>query len=196
MHFLGEVARDKDKTLARLHRGARKTDARHLAFDKRRYRHRHGEVRLARARGPDGYHEIVPANGIEIPLLIQRFRRDLLAPRRHGDGLGEQSLHIGGWLRRRHPKRRPNLGGSQRRSLPEHLDEVAQHSFRLRHLSLIASKRYVVPTRGDAHVVSRFEGPQVLVVPAEESEVIEIWRENDPARRVSRLSQRRLLPPF
>ena len=49
--------------------------------------------------------------------------------------------------------------------------------------------------RGDAHVISGFEGSQMLVVPAEESEMIEIRGKNDPARRVGRFSQRRLMPP-
>ena len=36
----------------------------------------------------------------------------------------------------------------------------------------------------------------MLVVPAEESEMIEILGQNDPVRRVGRFSQRRLMPPL
>ena len=41
-----------------------------------------------------------------------------------------------------------------------------------------------------------FEGSQMLVVPAEQSEMIEVGGQNDPARHVGRFSQRRLMPPL
>ena len=101
------------ETLARLHGGARQDDARDLALDEGRHGHRHREIGLARPRGTDGDHQIVTADGVEIPLLIQCLRCDLLAPRGHGDGLGEKSLHVGRRLRGGQPQRRPDLGGAQ-----------------------------------------------------------------------------------
>ena len=175
MHLLDEIAREEAETLTRLDGRTRQDDARNLALDEGRHGHRHGEIGLARPRGADGDHQIVAADGVEIPLLVHGLRCDLLAPRGHAR-----------WPRREVLSRRPSAPCAVSLSadriseapsdgpLPQHLDEIAQHALRLAHLALLAPKGHVVSARGDAHVVSGFEGSQVLVVPAEQSEMIEI----------------------
>src|SRR5205823_75868 len=106
------------------------------------------------------------------------------------DAVRQQRLDVGGRLMAHHAQRRADLGGAERRFLPEHLDEVPDDALGLLDLALVALQGDVLAAGRDAHLVLRFEGPQVLVASAEEGEVVHIGGQDDAPRGVSGFSQR------
>ena len=72
-YFFVKVARQKTERLAGLHGGAGENQPGHPAVAQRRERHRHRQIRLARARRPDANGDVVLADGVEIFFLADRF---------------------------------------------------------------------------------------------------------------------------
>src|SRR5207249_4100145 len=94
---------------AGLHGRPGQHDPRDLALHQRRDRHRHGEERLAGARGPDREDHIVLADRVNVPLLARRLRRDPLLPGRDRDRVVEDRLEVRLLVVRQHPQRRAHL---------------------------------------------------------------------------------------
>ena len=74
--FFVKIARQKTQRFAGLHGGTRQNNSRHLAVPQRRERHRHGQIRLARARRSDAERHVVGADGVEIFFLADGFGGD------------------------------------------------------------------------------------------------------------------------
>ena len=74
-----QVAGQEPEPLPRLDRGAREDDPRDLALVERRDRERHREVGLARPGRADPEGDGRPADRVDVALLHDRLRRDLLA---------------------------------------------------------------------------------------------------------------------
>ena len=72
-----QVAGQEAEPLAGLDRGAREDDPVDLAARERGGRHRHGEERLAGARRADAERDRGAADRVDVPLLVDRLRRDL-----------------------------------------------------------------------------------------------------------------------
>ncbi len=80
VHLLREVAGQEAELLARLDRGAREDHARDLLPIQRGDRHRHREIRLARAGRPDREHDVVRCDQLDVAALREVLRGDA-APR-------------------------------------------------------------------------------------------------------------------
>ena len=87
--LLLERAGQKAEALAGLDRGARQDDAADLLVEERAHRERHRQVGLSGTGGPDGEHDVVRADHVDIALLGGSLRRDRLAGPRRDDRLAE-----------------------------------------------------------------------------------------------------------
>jgi hypothetical protein len=91
VHLLREVSRQEAELLARLHRRPGEDDALHAPSLERRDRHRHRQVCLSGPGRADAEHDVVPANGVHVPLLGQALRRDV-PPRLRQDRAEDQGV--------------------------------------------------------------------------------------------------------
>ena len=180
MHLLVQVAGQEAEPLARLDRRPRQDDARDLALHQGRDRHRHREVRLPRPRGPDRDDQVVPAHGLDVALLVERLRGDLAscarAPgwRRAKTLLTSAPGSSASDAQGRRGRRRRRTGSPA----PEPGQQLlARCALRARTCRSSPRRVIVVAAGGDADVELRLEQAQVLVVPAEQGEEVDIGGE-------------------
>jgi hypothetical protein len=79
--------------------------------------------------------------------------------------------------------------------LAKHLDEVHDDALHFLELALVSPEGDIMTAGADAHPVLGFEHPHVLVVPTEESEMIQVGRQDHPAGDSDGVSQRVVVPP-
>ena len=138
------VARQEAEPLAGLDRRAREDDPADLPLGERRDRERHREVGLARAGRADPEGDGRVADRVDVALLRDRLRRDLLAPVAPDDVV-EDLADVLGLVERRYDRAdrvRPDLVAAL-----DELDELVHDRARRRDLLVAALDRELVPAQ-------------------------------------------------
>ena len=133
---LGEhVAGQEAEPLAGLDRGAREDDPPDLAVGERRDGERHREVRLAGAGGADREGDRVLADRVDVALLVDRLRRDLLAAVAPDDVVEDLAEVLGLVERGEH---RVDRARADLVAALDELDELVDTARASRHVGLVA----------------------------------------------------------
>ena len=123
--------------LARLDRGAREDDPADLPFRQRRHRERDREVRLARPGGADAEGDGALADRVDVALLRDGLRRDLLAAVRPDD-VGEDLADVLRLVDR--AEDRVDGAGADLLAALDELDELLDDRLRLGDLDVVAAR--------------------------------------------------------
>jgi hypothetical protein len=89
-----DVAGEEAELLAGLDGGAREDDPLDPLSLEEVDRHRDREVRLSRPRRADGERDVAVAGRIDVAMLADGLRADLLPPMRDADDVGEDPVHV------------------------------------------------------------------------------------------------------
>ncbi len=186
IHLLLEVARQESERLAGLHRGAGQDDPPDGLLVQRVDRHRDGEISLARSRGPDADHDVVPGHGPEILLLPTRLRLDDLLRAADEDLAG---LHSAQRIRR--PRLQlgpvaPDVADVEARAGLNELDEVLEQRRRSVDGLRIAGQAQLPAARHELRAAQLLDELQVLILGPEKRQLVDAGEGNGAAngRRV------------
>src|SRR3954451_20074700 len=150
-----QVAGQEAEPLAGLDGGAGEHDAVDLAARQGGHRHRHGEERLAGARGADADGDGLVPDRVDVALLVHRLRRDLRAAVMPHDVLEDLARRLVAVER---AGARLDRSG---RDLVAHADQVRElvyHGLRGGHLAVAALQREDVPAQEDVAVEVTLQG--------------------------------------
>ena len=141
-----QVAGQEAEPLAGLDGGAREDDPRHLALVQRGDRERHREVGLARAGGADPEGDRRAPDRVDVALLRDGLRRDLLAAVAPDDGV-EDLAHVLAGLER--PEHRVDGVAADLVAALDQLDELVDHRARALDVLVVALERQLVAAQAD-----------------------------------------------
>ena len=156
VHLGHQVAREEAEPLARLDRRPRQDDPADLAPRQRRHRHRHRQERLAGPGGADADGDRLVADRVHVALLVDRLRRDRLAPVPPDDVLEDRARalvvveRVGDRLDR---------AGCDLVALADEVGELAHDRLGDLDLRLAAVERQDVPAQEDLAVEVTLERP-------------------------------------
>src|SRR5207245_4052344 len=166
--LLREVAGKEAELLPGLHRGAAENDPLHPPLDQRGHRHRHGQIGLAGAGGPDPEDDVVLADRVDVRLLVETLGRDGTVPVRDIDGVEEDVLEVRVRVREQHLARLLHVLEPQRILALDQLGQASQQFLGERDLRRLTGDEEDVPALSDMDPEPLLDQLEVLAPPAGE----------------------------
>src|SRR5262249_53281334 len=127
--------------------------------------------------------DVVPADGLDVTLLVQGLRGDLLLAGGHRDRVEEDALEVGIGVVGEDPERRPHVRRLYGEARADPGEELLHDAGPAGDLPLVPAERDLVSPGDDPERELRLQQAQVLVVPAQEDPEVNLGSKREALGR-------------